>query len=134
MARREPFSFPAVGGSSLLAIFSVLCLVVLALLSLSTALAEQRLAEASLAAVSGYYEADCRAEEIYAQLRQGHIPGQVQRTGNYYSYHCPISDTQRLCVLLEHSGGHWHVLQWQAVSDLQPEETDAPAVWDGTSP
>ena len=44
---RSGFSSPAVGGSSLLVIFSVLCLTVFALLSVSTVQADRRLAEAS---------------------------------------------------------------------------------------
>ena len=56
------FSAPAVGGSSLLVIFAVLCLTVFALLGLSTVQADGRLSGASAEAVSAYYAADCRAE------------------------------------------------------------------------
>ena len=47
MARKQSFPIPAVGGSSLLVIFAVLCLTVFALLGLSTVQADIRLADAS---------------------------------------------------------------------------------------
>ena len=46
------FAAPAVGGSSLLVIFAVLCLTVFALLGLSTVRADGRLSDASAKAVS----------------------------------------------------------------------------------
>ena len=64
----------AVGGSSLLVIFAVLCLVIFALLSLSTVRADGRLSQASADAVKAYYKADCRAEEIVARLRPARSP------------------------------------------------------------
>ena len=46
---------PAPGASALLVIFAVLCLTVLAMLSLSTVQADARLSDASAEAVAGYY-------------------------------------------------------------------------------
>ena len=63
--RRDSFP-PAVGGSSLLVIFAVLCLTVFALLGLATVQANSRLSDASAQTVSGYYAADCQAETILA--------------------------------------------------------------------
>ena len=58
MGRKEQFSPPALGGSSLLVVFAVLALTVFALLSLSTVRADARLGDAATEAVSGYYAAD----------------------------------------------------------------------------
>lgn len=130
MERKTAFSVPAVGGSSLLTIFAVLCLSVFALLSLSTVRAEQRLADTSAAAVSAYYEADCRAEEIFAKLRQGEaVPG-VRKENQTYSYSCPISENQTLEVSLQYEQGTWEVLRWQAVAAEQTGRETIP-VWDG---
>lgn len=130
MSRREGMQVPAVGGSSLLAIFAILCLTVFALLSLSTAQAETRLAEASLRGVTGYYAADCEAELIFARLRGGQIPPQVRVEGEIYSYSCAISEGQELRV--EMCGGEeWSVLRWQAVSTAEPEADTTMAVWSG---
>ena len=95
--RRDSFP-PAVGGSSLLVIFAVLCLTVFALLGLATVQANSRLSDASAQTVSGYYAADCQAETILAQLRSGTVPEGVSVRGDVYSYTCPISDTQTLQV------------------------------------
>ena len=73
MGEKDRFSPPAVGGNSLLVIFAVLCLTVFALLGLSSVQAGGRLSDASAQAVTAYYEADCRAEEILSSLRQGTV-------------------------------------------------------------
>ncbi len=147
---------PAVGGSSLLVIFAVLCLTIFALLSLSTVQADRRLGDASAAAVGGYYAADTQAEVLLAQLRTGEIPEGVEvkeeilphpedsgeQSGEIdpdtkaltVSYSCPISDTQELQVRIFFPDGlssAYEILQWQAVStaDWQPDDTIH--VWDG---
>lgn len=131
MKRTERFSSPAVGGSSLLTIFAVLCLSVFALLSLSTAQAEKRMANASARAVSAYYEADTQAEEIFAKLRSGEsVPG-VGQTEDIYTYSCPISENQTLMVELEHTDSCWQIRRWQAVATVQTAEEENLSVWDG---
>ena len=64
---RQSETPPAVGGSSLLVIFVVLCLTIFAVLGLSSVQAEGRLSTASADAVYGYYAADSEAEEILAK-------------------------------------------------------------------
>lgn len=126
---------PVVGGSSLLVIFAVLCLTVFALLGLSTAQAGTRLSQTTAQAVTAYYEADCQAEEIYARLRSGELPEGVSPCGcetEGYTYTCPISDTQQLCVEVHRGGGIWTVLRWQAESTAHWESSDDLVVWDGT--
>ena len=124
---------PITGGSSLLVIFAILCFTVFTLLALSTAQADNRLAEASANAISDYYEADLEAETILAQLRQGIIPENVQVKDNVYSYSCPISDTQVLMVEVTAETGSdttasanntstWNILRWQAVSTVEYED------------
>ena len=130
MNKKKEFSPPVVGGSSLLVIFSVLCLTVFALLSLSTVQADRRLSEASVKAVAAYYEADCQAEEIFARLRNGELPAGVEQDGSLYRYRCPISVTQILCVELERVGENWKVLRWQAVADVPMEDGEL-SVWGG---
>lgn len=131
MDKRQRFQAPVVGGSSLLVIFAVLCLTVFALLSLSTVQADSRLSDASAAAVSGYYAADCRAEELLAELRSGQIPEGVNVNGDVYSYTCPISETQELQVEVQIRDDSWEILQWKAVSTAQWNEDDTLSLWDG---
>ena len=136
------FTPPMVGGSSLLVIFAVLCLTIFTLLTLSTVQADTRLSEASIQAVTDYYQADLQAERIFAQLRVGQIPLGVEQTayngsspstgdsspsgslvppGTIYSYSCPISDTQKLSVQLHHDGTVWTIMRWQAISTVTYE-------------
>lgn len=130
MAKKQHFSVPAVGGSSLLVIFAVLCMTVFALLSLSTVLADGRLNRASVEAVTEYYEADTKAEEIFAELRQGEMPAEVTETNGIYTYICPISENQSLRVELQKTAEGWEVLRWQAVVTAEWEESTL-NLWDG---
>lgn len=133
MNDKRPISFPAVGGSSLLVIFSVLCLTVFALLTLATVQAGARLSDQSARAVEDYYLADTQAESVLAALRRGELPPQVRREGDgLYAYDCPISDTQTLSVLIRlEAGGGYEILRWQAVSTARWEADDDLPVWDG---
>jgi len=123
----------AVGGSSLLVIFAVLCLVVFALLSASTVQADGRLSKASADAVTAYYEADCKAEEILSQLRSGTVPPGVEMNGSHFYYECPVSETQTLIVSGILSGDFYEILQWQTVSVTEWGEDDSLDLWDGTT-
>jgi len=129
--RERGSSLPALGGSSLLTIFSVLCLVVFTLLSISTVKSQQSLSDASLQSVEGYYAADAAAEEILARLRMGEVPAGVSKTEDLYRYACPISRTQVLEVEVEVTGRDYTILRWQAVSAAGWEEDDRLDLWDG---
>ena len=130
MSEKRNFALPVAGGSSLLVIFAVLCLTVFALLSLSTVLANERLNQASVDAISAYYEADCQAEEIFAELRNGQMPQGVTENAGIYSYSCPISELQELQVELQNREGVWTVLRWQSVSTAEYQDNTL-SVWDG---
>jgi len=121
----------AVGGSSLLVIFIVLCLTVFVMLSLSSVQADGRLSKAAAEAVRAYYEADCEAEEILAQLRQGTVPETVSVSGNRYYYECTVTDTQKLVVEAEITDGEYRILRWQTESTLLWQEDDTLQLWDG---
>ena len=131
MRERTRFSPPVVGGSSLLVIFSVLCLTILALLGLSTVQAEQRMADASVQAVSAYYKADCQAELIFARLRNGEVVEGVKKNKDKYMYECLISENQKLMVELQCEEGGWKILRWQAVAEAEMAEEADSFLWDG---
>ena len=144
MDNKKGFSPPAVGGVSLLVAFAVLCLTVFALLSLTTVQANQRLAEASARAVTGYYAADCQAQEVLARLRAGETPADVAVSEHLedswhdplwvrYTYACPISETRELqAEVLVHWDGSYQILRWQAASIGDWEANDTLELWDGT--
>ena len=130
MKRRKSLNLPVIGGTSLLVIFVVLCMTILALLSLSSVLARQRIADVSVQSVSDYYAADLQAEDIFARLRNNEIPASVQVQQDRYCYVCPISDHQQLEVEVRKTGESWQILRWQAVARPESPDETIP-VWDG---
>ncbi len=133
MNDKKRMGMPATGGSSLLVIFAVLALTVFAILSISTVTADQKLADKSAASVEAYYEADCQAEMILAEIRSGKLPEGVKRDGNLYSYKCPVTDALNLEVevLVEEEEYEYEVLRWQMVSAADWQNDDSLPVWDG---
>ena len=135
MAEKRKFSPPVVGGSSLLVIFAVLCLVIFALLSLSTVTADVRLAEKSRDFVTEYYAADAEAEKLLARLRTGEIPDGVSteetEEGTLCRYQCEISSTQGLSVEALITGSDYKLLRWQVISTEKFETDDSITVWSG---
>ena len=131
MKKRNAGIPTSVGGCSLLVIFGVLCLTVLALLSLSTALAEKREAEASARAVHAWYDADLQAQQIYASIRNGEVVPGVAVEGQTYRFCVPISLHQFLAAEVEKRSDGWVVLSWKAVAS--PEEIDGTLrIWQGS--
>lgn len=131
MRKQETFSPAAVGGSSLLVIFAVLCLTVFALLSLSSVQAERRLADAATQSVVDYYQADLRAEEIFARLRDGEQIAGIEENDGKYQFEVPISGRQTLAVVLARQGDTWTVLRWQAVT-VEEALNESLNVWKGS--
>lgn len=125
-------SVPAIGGTSLLVIFGVLCLTVFSLLTLTTAQAQKRLSDSAAQTCAAYYEADRQAGEVFALLRSGQMPPQVQKDGNLFRYSIPISSRQSLQVQLIQKDG-WHVLCWQSAAAATPIQNQSLSLWDGNS-
>lgn len=119
------------GISSLLVIFGVLCLCVFVMLSVSTVGAARDLSLSAQGTVTDYYAADCRAQEILAQLRSGYVPQGVTEENSVYSYSCPVSQSQTLAVSVRVRGSDYEILRWQVVSTTQWQPEDALPVWQG---
>ena len=134
MKKKQRSQVSVVGGSSLLVIFSVLCVAIFALMSLTSATNDTRLNDKSLQAVRGYYEADSAAEEILASLRQGIVPDGVRLADGAYCYECPISETQQLLVEVTVDGAEYEILRWQVGSTVDWVPDDHIRVWDGDLP
>lgn len=135
--KKQHFSPPAIGGTSLLVVFAVLCLTVFALLALTTVQADVRLADAAAKAVEDYYAADCQAQEILARLRGGERPEGVSFSGSgpiRAKYAVPISDTQELQVVVSLAGGAdkgYTVESWRAVPTGEWTGNESLNLWDG---
>lgn len=134
MKKKQRSQTSIVGGSSLLVVFSVLCVAIFALMSLSSATGDTRLNDRSLQAIQGYYEADSAAEEILASLRQGDVPDGVRLVDGVYCYECPISETQQLLVEITVDGTDFEILRWQAGPSVDWVPDDHIKVWDGKLP
>lgn len=135
MRKKEPLerSEAAVGGASLLVIFSILCLTIFALLSLTSVRANERLSKKSAETVSSYYAADCEAQKTLSLIRAGEIPDGVIRDGDIYSYDCTISDAQAIKVEVVLHDGEYSIVRWETVPIGEWEPDDSYHVWDGES-
>ena len=131
MKNKEFFSFPAVGLTSLLVIFAVLCLAIFSVLALSTARAGARLSDQAKAAVLGYYQAELEANELLACLRTGQYPEEVTEEDGIYAFRCPVSTTQALEVEVRLEGAEYTILRWQTVSTVDWQTNEKLPVWDG---
>lgn len=124
-------SFFAIGTSSLIVIFAVLCLVTFATLCISTVQADKRLSEKSNDAILNYYAADCKAQKFIADFKQGFVDKTVKfdLQNGVYSYYFAVSDTQSLAVMVSESNNE--ILGTKLVSTAEWTENDDLTVWDG---
>ncbi len=129
--KKKKMTFTTVGGSSILTIFAVLCFIVFALLSLSTAKANSTLSTKSVNAVQAYYQADTAAEEILAQIRSGQCPEGVTRDGDFYSYSCPVDENQELQVEAKVNGNKYRIYKWKKAYTGEWKADDSMKVWGG---
>ncbi len=155
--KKRKMSFTTVGGSSILTIFAVLCFVVFALLSLSTAKANSNLTNKATDATTNYYKADTEAEEILAKIRSGQdIPtdvklykAEVSKKGvkrivaenvgyigwdAFASYSCNIDENQELqCEVLVRWGkpseAGYQIIKWKKVYTSEWKADDSMPVF-----
>ena len=130
MNKKRTARFLGFGGGTMLAAFGVLCLVVLAMLGITTVQSDRRQADASVQSVADFYTADRLAQNIYARLKLGEVPEGVEVDGDIYRYSCPVSDSQVLEVEVQKREDGWEVLRWQAVNTAEYGEETLP-VWGG---
>jgi len=123
-------SFHITGASSLIVIFAVLCLCVFSLITLSTSLAEKRINDASVKAISDYYIADSKAEETISQIRSGNIPQNVYSDGDNYYFEVSVCENQRLEVILKKNT--FEITSYSLKSQHSFEENQ-PNLWDGSN-
>lgn len=123
------------GSTLIVLMFTVLCLSIFALLSLSAASADKALADVAVRMVKGYYEADTLAECILAEIPEA---GANVRGINTYAvedvvvmFSCPISDTKELYVEAEIIDGSYNIRKWQMQNANVWVADDAIPVWLG---
>lgn len=128
------------GAVSLVMIFAVLCLTVFSVLTLSTAVGESKLAQATAQHTVDYYAADAQATGIAAQLRQGSraemIDGiaVVYTTGEHgeqAAFAVPAGENQTLSVVLLLQNQSYDILKWELEYSGDWQADQSIAVWDG---
>lgn len=157
-ARRSPADGGTgigVGGSSVLAVFVVLCLTTFAVLSLVSAEADLRLSEKAAQAVSAYYQADAQGQKLLSRLtamaREGEedLPARVRELPQVSAcqtredghilveFSVPVEELQTLRVQADLTpaleGAPIEVLRYQVeVEELASQS--GMGVWDGLPP
>lgn len=115
-----------VGSTSIVMVFSVLCLTVFAVLSYITARNELDLARRSADSVTAYYAADSAAVDVYNAFVSGDFDEQdgiISAYGTEISacegefggelcYSIPIDDMQDLYVELSGEAGGYRIVAW----------------------
>lgn len=132
-----------VGMVTIVVVFTVLCLTIFAVLALSTADGERRLAEKYAASVTEYYAADLAASETAAQF-VGLSPAsasaladtlgftaETRADGVEISYLTPVNEGQALYAALRVTAAGTTRVCWQLVETgtWQPETGER--VWTG---
>lgn len=119
---KKSVPFLNIGSSSLLVVFLVLCLVIFAVLTLTSAQSDYRFSERLAERRTAYYAACNQAEEQIAALDAA---GKLQNMTESRSFQVQISDRQALFVELspDNTGGYI-VSAWQTINTGD---------WDSTS-
>lgn len=138
------------GYLSIMMIFVVLCLTLLAALSYSAASAEKKYSEKSGEYTMEYYAADLEAKRLLAEI-DGMAVNYSDRTdfmflaeldelenieyivlpdGVEISWQTPVNDRQSISVSVRYSGEGYVIRQWKTVSSAEPENRPL-NVWDG---
>jgi len=123
------------GSALILMLFSVLCLTVLAALSLISANSQWNLAQRSADSVSAYYAADLKAAGILEEVKSGNT-GNVETAEAmgimYYGYSVEIDENRGLEVLVSETDGTFEILTWKTVQYNEWVADESLPVWDGT--
>lgn len=128
----------SVGNASIVMVFAVVCLTLLAVMTLMTSNREWQTAQRSAQAVTDYYAADSLAVEIYDELRAGQAGPASQQalelvdSGETVFYRVAIDENQSIHVELTRDGAEWRVARWQVQRDVLEQIDESLDLWDGT--
>lgn len=116
MNEKKSFPLPLnVGTSFLLVIFTILCMVIFGVLSLSSALKDLTYSRQNASRTAAYYDACNQAEEILAELQKEdsqNVP---------MEYSVPVSETEALHITLEpnETDDSYRIRSWILESTVQ---------------
>lgn len=128
------------GAVSLVMIFAVLCLTVFSVLTLSTAVGESKLAQATAQHTADYYAADAQATAIAARLGQGSRAQEIDGIAIAYTndadgqqaiFSVSAGENQALSVILLLQNQSYDILKWELTYSGDWQADQSIAVWDG---
>lgn len=107
------------GAPTVIVTFTTLCLVALALMTLSAARSDLALSEKTAAAVTAYYEAETEASEALAAFVRGAAPGDTA------DFAVPVDENRLLAVSAVMTEDGVEILSWRtvAVGDWDADDT-----------
>lgn len=117
--KRKKSSYPPInmGTSFLLAIFMILCMIIFAVLSLSSALKDYEYSKQNASRISAYYQACNTAEEIRAKIEaESHYESTIE-------YSVPVNENEALHVILEPTEHSYQIKSWKLESTAHWEST-----------
>lgn len=125
MKQKKNTFLPAnIGLSFMLVLLIILCMIILAVLSFSTALKDQHLSETHAKTVTQYYQANNLAQEKLAEIDKEIADGTL--TDYRVTYTIPIDETKVLQVVLEihpEKDTRYTIVSWNQTSTID---------WNGT--
>lgn len=113
--KEKKSSYPPIniGTSFMLVIFILLCMVIFAILSLSSALRDYDYSKQKADRTKSYYEACNEAEEIYANIeKENHTEDSIE-------YSVPMNENEHLQVTLKHRSdteNNYFIHSWLQIS------------------
>lgn len=125
------------GAVSLMMIFCVLCLSVFAVLTLSTAVGEEKLTDLTAQRQREWYAADRQAAAAVAALSRGETPPDVdvaftrEADGTLAEFTLPAGGEQILTVQVLLSGSGYEILCWRTDYGGDWAADDSIEIWDG---
>ena len=133
MSRKTGSTGVSMGGSSLLAIFAVLCLVTFAVLGLATVRADQRLMTDMMNAIDYYYQADSKAQLMLSELRDGWEPmGVTEIDDGVYVWTVDSPNGLILdCRVRIYPDGEYEILRWATARETEWQGDFSLPVWTG---
>ncbi len=127
------------GAASIILVFTVLCLTVFAVISLTQATSDRALAQSAERMVKGYYEADTLAERIISrliktELRDGRVWDVEVTSRNedgrgIVSFAIPVTVGKELFVEAAIVGSECEVLVWKTRDIGSQESEPGTPVW-----
>ena len=132
-----------IGSTSLVLIFTILCLSIFCLISHTAAANDLNRARAEAELVVAYYQADALAERVLAEIIVAEsIPSAIQGLqistdtadgGNVQTaaFSCPMSERKELYVKLSKSADLYEVLAWKMQDTLAWSPDLGRPVWPG---